>query len=411
MAEYSHDPGSIDRANDVSILFPSTAAFLTKRIADHQELRRKRLQTSRAVHTYEDLEPYTCTYEHCDVSKPFKRKADWLRHENEMHRHVELWVCEEPSATGIQPRTSDACLKGHICKDTLQFHLKEAHKFSDEQAKDMAQECHYKRLGNPEDEQQVELWVCRVSVRREMTSESVAETSDTCLKGAFRKDNFQQHLIRLHKLRVEQARAKAEECHYIKDTDPGNEPCRLCGTKFMKLDELTIHMASHLEEISVRQVARDQPQLQHQPQHQHQPQQKRKQQHQPQPQQKSKRKQQHQQKPKPKPKPKQEPKKGSLLYILPKKVAVSALSLLNVEQQEQETKMSAFSVSAFLYDEQQEQEPKKVFSVSSLLNDDQQEQEPKKVFSVSSLLNDDQHPQHPQQEKEPKKTDLSYLIS
>lgn len=43
-------------------------------------------------HVKEDLEPYTCTFDNC--SKPsFKRKADWVRHENEGHRRFEGWKC------------------------------------------------------------------------------------------------------------------------------------------------------------------------------------------------------------------------------------------------------------------------------------------------------------------------------
>lgn len=45
-------------------------------------------------HVHEDLKPFTCTWEKCKRSEPFGRKADWVRHENEGHRHLEWWTCD-----------------------------------------------------------------------------------------------------------------------------------------------------------------------------------------------------------------------------------------------------------------------------------------------------------------------------
>ena len=45
-------------------------------------------------HVHEDVAPFTCTYENCKEPKSFKRKADWVRHENERHRHLEWWICQ-----------------------------------------------------------------------------------------------------------------------------------------------------------------------------------------------------------------------------------------------------------------------------------------------------------------------------
>src|SRR5690606_37638720 len=52
-------------------------------------------------HVHEDLQPFTCTYKACTnpradakaEPKSFKRKADWVRHENEKHRKLEWWTC------------------------------------------------------------------------------------------------------------------------------------------------------------------------------------------------------------------------------------------------------------------------------------------------------------------------------
>jgi len=45
-------------------------------------------------HVHEDVQPFTCTYENCKEPKSFKRKVDWVRHENERHRHLEWWTCQ-----------------------------------------------------------------------------------------------------------------------------------------------------------------------------------------------------------------------------------------------------------------------------------------------------------------------------
>ena len=68
-------------------------------------------------HVLEDLQAYTCTFEACTDPKPFKRKADWMRHENERHRHLEWWQC---SLEGCSYR----CFR----KDNFVQHLVREHK-------------------------------------------------------------------------------------------------------------------------------------------------------------------------------------------------------------------------------------------------------------------------------------------
>ncbi len=46
-------------------------------------------------HVYEDIGPYSCTYDGCtNDPKSFKRKADWVRHEDELHRRFKVWRCD-----------------------------------------------------------------------------------------------------------------------------------------------------------------------------------------------------------------------------------------------------------------------------------------------------------------------------
>jgi hypothetical protein len=45
-------------------------------------------------HVHEDIQPFTCTFDKCKEPRSFKRKADWVCHENERHRHLEWWICQ-----------------------------------------------------------------------------------------------------------------------------------------------------------------------------------------------------------------------------------------------------------------------------------------------------------------------------
>ncbi|KAJ5658120.1 uncharacterized protein N7484_001769 [Penicillium longicatenatum] len=73
-------------------------------------------------HVQEDLQPFTCSFPDCTEPKSFKRKADWVRHENEKHRHLEWWACS-------------TC--NHICyrKDNFVQHLVREHKMPDPKVK------------------------------------------------------------------------------------------------------------------------------------------------------------------------------------------------------------------------------------------------------------------------------------
>jgi len=46
-------------------------------------------------HVHEDVQPFTCTYANCKEPKSFKRKVDWVRHENERHRRLSWWICNQ----------------------------------------------------------------------------------------------------------------------------------------------------------------------------------------------------------------------------------------------------------------------------------------------------------------------------
>ena len=135
-------------------------------------------------HVHEDVQPFTCTYDKCKEPKSFKRKADWVRHENERHRHLEWWICQV----------------------------------------------------------------------------------EDCRHPCYRKDNFLQHLVREHKLPEPKQKTKAaikkarltepawimlEQCHHETTNRPQDEPCKFCGKSFPTWKKLTVHLAKHMEHISL----------------------------------------------------------------------------------------------------------------------------------------------------------------
>ncbi|KAH6971155.1 hypothetical protein BKA56DRAFT_678283 [Ilyonectria sp. MPI-CAGE-AT-0026] len=136
-------------------------------------------------HVHEDVQPFVCTWDKCrESSKSFKRKADWVRHENERHRHLEWWTCD-----------FEGC--NHRC---------------------------------------------------------------------YRRDNFLQHLVREHKFQEPKVKTKAainrsgvvdptwqkvEQCHVETPILPQDEPCRFCSKSFPTWKKLTVHLAKHMEQISL----------------------------------------------------------------------------------------------------------------------------------------------------------------
>ncbi|OLN94252.1 hypothetical protein CCHL11_02972 [Colletotrichum chlorophyti] len=147
-------------------------------------LKRPKKPSDWTKHVHEDVQPFTCTWDRCREPKVFKRKADWVRHENEGHRHLEWWTCD------------------------------------------------------------------------------VEDCRHTC----YRRDNFLQHLVREHKFTEPKNKTKAaikraggidptwhkvEQCRHETTTKPQDEPCRFCGKQFPSWKKLTVHLAKHMEQISL----------------------------------------------------------------------------------------------------------------------------------------------------------------
>jgi hypothetical protein len=147
-------------------------------------------------HVHEDLQPFTCTFPNCNESKPFKRKADWVRHENERHRQLESWVCSVQECN-------------HTCyrKDNFVQHLVREHKVADP----------------------------KVRTGRAVKSGSENATAWANAGGEDLDDVW----------------ALVDKCRKDSPKQPKDEPCKFCGNICTSWKKLTVHLAKHMEQISM----------------------------------------------------------------------------------------------------------------------------------------------------------------
>ncbi|MDI1491405.1 MAG: hypothetical protein OHK93_002614 [Ramalina farinacea] len=155
-------------------------------------------------HVHEDVQPFTCTFFQCAEPKSFKRKADWVRHENERHRQLEWWQCNMPECT-------------HRCyrKDNFVQHLVREHKLPEPKVKTM-------RSGRP----------------------AVRGPSTHKMRGGQSGDNGDVEEIDIVWRMV-------EECRRETPKSPKDEPCKFCGNICNTWKKLTVHLAKHMEQISM----------------------------------------------------------------------------------------------------------------------------------------------------------------
>ena len=158
-------------------------------------------------HVHEDVQPFTCTFEACSDPKSFKRKADWVRHENERHRKLEWWICNIPDCT-------------HKCyrKDNFVQHLVREHKMPEPKLK----------TTKPN----------RPNVR--------GPSSRTARAGKlpmdFPNDGVED---------FEQVWSLVEQCKHNSPQLPKDELCKFCGMSCTSWKKLTVHLAKHMEQISM----------------------------------------------------------------------------------------------------------------------------------------------------------------
>ncbi|OAQ72524.1 C2H2 finger domain-containing protein [Pochonia chlamydosporia 170] len=150
----------------------------------------------------------------CYQRKKFQKPSDWTKH---VHEDVQPFTC-----------TWDKCRDPKIFKRKADWvrHENEGHRH-------------------------LEWWTCDV---------------DDCRHTCYRRDNFLQHLVREHKFLEPKVKTKAamkraggmdatwqkvEQCHIETTARPQDEPCRFCGKTFPTWKKLTVHLAKHMEQISL----------------------------------------------------------------------------------------------------------------------------------------------------------------
>ncbi|KAH8910799.1 hypothetical protein BR93DRAFT_943088 [Coniochaeta sp. PMI_546] len=158
----------------------------------------------------------------CFQAKKFNKPSDWTKH---VHEDVQPFTC-----------TWDRCREPKMFKRKADWvrHENEGHRH-------------------------LEWWTCDV---------------DDCTHTCYRRDNFLQHLVREHKFAEPKVKTKAaikraggndptwqkvESCHIATSGTSHDEPCRFCGKTFPSWKKLTVHLAKHMEQISLpvlRLVAR-----------------------------------------------------------------------------------------------------------------------------------------------------------
>lgn len=151
----------------------------------------------------------------CFRVKKFMKPSDWTKH---VHEDVQPFTCTYPN-----------------CREPKSFKRK----------------ADWVRHEN-ERHRHLEWWTCQV---------------DDCTHKCFRKDNFLQHLVREHKHQEPKQKTKAavkkahgsdervwqmvRNCHHETTAKPQDEPCKFCGKILTSWKKLTVHLAKHMEHISL----------------------------------------------------------------------------------------------------------------------------------------------------------------
>ncbi len=151
----------------------------------------------------------------CFKVKKFQKPSDWTKH---VHEDVQPFTC-----------TYSTCREPKSFKRKADWvrHENERHRH-------------------------LEWWQCQV---------------EDCTHTCYRKDNFLQHLVREHKLPEPKQKTKAavkkakgsdeqvwvmvRNCHHETQARPQDEPCKFCGKVLTTWKKLTVHLAKHMEHISL----------------------------------------------------------------------------------------------------------------------------------------------------------------
>lgn len=164
--------------------------------------------------SYADIMPQQFECQICFISRKFVKPSDWTKH---VHEDVQPFTC-----------TWDRCRDPKMFKRKADWvrHENEGHRH-------------------------LEWWTCDV---------------EDCRHTCYRRDNFLQHLVREHKFAEPKIKTKAaikksggadptwqkvEKCHVETPSRPQDEACRFCNKTFPTWKKLTVHLAKHMEHISL----------------------------------------------------------------------------------------------------------------------------------------------------------------
>ena len=156
-------------------------------------------------HVHEDVQPFTCTFPTCAEPKSFKRKADWVRHENERHRQLEWWMCN-----------MNDCAHKCYRKDNFVQHLVREHKLPEPKVKTL-------KNGKP-------------AVRGPSSQKARNKHADDT-------EESNDEIDQVWKL--------VDECRHETPKSPKDEACKFCGNICNSWKKLTVHLAKHMEQISM----------------------------------------------------------------------------------------------------------------------------------------------------------------
>lgn len=125
--------------------------------------------------------------------------------------------------------------------------------------------CTYEKCKEPKSFKRKADWVRHENERHRHLEWWTCEYED-CRRTCYRKDNFLQHLVREHKFpepkqktkaAIQQARSTErawimlERCRHESSMKPQDDPCKFCNKTFNTWKKLTVHLAKHMERISL----------------------------------------------------------------------------------------------------------------------------------------------------------------
>ena len=180
-------------------------------------------------HVHDDIRLFTCTFIECPNTKSYRRKADWVRHENERHRMFIWWQC-----------TIADCHHKSFRKDNFTQHLIREHKMSEPQPPIRVANRIVQRAQNQDE--------LRVQGAHKQVPKKLHDLQGVTGFLAPPVDVLQVEKVNSTPLNVLQM---LDTCRRETTRKATNEPCRFCWNPCTSWKKLMIHMARHLEEINL----------------------------------------------------------------------------------------------------------------------------------------------------------------